>query len=204
VIRGSLDLDLEFLRDASGNLTECCRTSIPSGTREVDILEGEGLGYTRWLDARFRIPSRGRGLGLGWRSCRRRQGRESVVGASVEVLLGRLTRSSRSRGSRTRLPRQAGERIRGTFEFVPLLLAFAKKAGQNPSGRHSQKHLPSHGAHANQRVTDLKLSGRKWHRSLIQTEEPAGVEYTGVRITMKPVTGKPGEKENESYCWPCS
>lgn len=198
MIGGGLDFDLEFLRDAPGNFAERRRTSILSGTGEVDVLEDEGFGYTRRLDAKFGTPSGGRGLGLRRRSRRRGQGRESIVGASVEFLL-RLTGSRRSDGNRTRVPRQTGERIRGTLEFVLLLFACAKKSRVKYRIRkHSQNIRHPRGVHANRQVTDLKLSGGQWHLSLIQTKKPAGVEYTGVRVAMRPVTGKPGEGRQSS------
>ena len=150
MIGGGLNFYLEFLRDAPSNLAERRRTSILSGTREVDILEDEGFSYTRRLDAKFGAPSGGRELGL--RRCSRRggQGRESVVGASVEFLL-RLTGSRRSDGNRTRMPRQAGERIRGTLEFVLLLLVFAKEQDRIPLENtvknvcHPTAYTPTHG-----------------------------------------------------------
>lgn len=146
MIRGSLDFDLEFLRNVPGNLAECCRTSVLSGTREVDILEGEGFSYTRWLDAGPSSPSGGRGLGLGRRSWRSRQGWKSIVGAGVRFLLRRLTGSRRGHGSRTRISRQAGEWIRGTLEFVPLLIMFAKKRSKIPVGNTVRNtcHLTAH------------------------------------------------------------
>jgi len=128
VIGGSLDFDLELLRNVPGNFAEGRRTSILSGTGEVDVLEDEGFSYTRRLDTKFGTPGGGRGLGLSRCSRRRGQGGESIVGASVEFLL-RLTGPRRSDGNRTRMPRQTGERIRGTLEFVLLLLVFAKRTG---------------------------------------------------------------------------
>lgn len=126
MVRGSLDFDLEPLHDAFGNLAERRRTSILSSTREVDILEDEGFRYTRWLDTRFNAPSGGYGLGWSRRSWRRRQGREGIVRGSIKFLLRKSTGSRRSRGSRTSMPRQAGEWIWGTLKFMPLLLTSRK------------------------------------------------------------------------------
>ena len=104
MIGGGLDFDLEFLRDAPGDFAERCGTSILSGTGKVDVLEDERFGYTRGFYAKFGTPSGGRGLCLRRCSRRGRQGRESIVRASVEFLL-RLTGSRRSDGNRTRMPR---------------------------------------------------------------------------------------------------
>jgi hypothetical protein len=72
------------------------------------------------------------------------------------------------------MPRQAGEWIRGTLEFVLLLLVFATNR-QKKSRETSQLKIRSETCAISQRiqVTDLKFGGGQRHRSLIQTENLA-------------------------------
>ena len=125
------------------------------------------------------------------------------MGTSVNFFLRGLTGSRPSHESGTRLSRQAGKRVRGTLKFVPLLM-FAEERDKRTVGNtvrndfHFMVYTSDQG--------DRPEAQRQTMPSFVDPDRKTGVEYTGVRIAMKPVTGKPRKKtqSSESCCWPRS